>query len=170
MPVTAVQVPPEQWVRGNYQPIAWLRYSAHEMEQRLNAHFIEDVEPGLGPFRAAGFRTPGGRRFGLSQYLQAPRGPVLEITCLHDEHFATDLDAVLESLDMDLSDLVSLESGLSINPEARLVPHAVWRQDDNGVSSLVKVFPCRADASKSIRAFEATGHKQAYWIKPWSRV
>jgi len=131
----------------------------------LDAHFIEDIEDGLGPFRTAGFQVPNGRRFGLTQYLKAPAGPALEITCLHDECFSTDLDDVLESLDMDLSDIHSCSSGLAISPEARLVPHALWRQDDNGVQTLVEVFPCRASASKRMRAFEAAGHKQTYWIE-----
>jgi hypothetical protein len=165
--ITAVQVPPEQWIRGDYQPIANLRSTAAELGQRLNAQFMEDVEDGLGPFRAAGFETPSGRRFGLTQYLKFSGGPSVEVTCLHDKHFATDLDEVLESLDMDLSDLFSYGSGPRFSSEVRLVPHALWRQDDNGVLSLVKVFPCRANASKIMRAFEAAGHKQAYWVKPY---
>jgi hypothetical protein len=166
--ITAVQVPPDRWVRGDYQPIACLRYSADEMANRLNAHFMEDIEDGLGPFRAAGFQMPSGRQFGLTQYLRAPGGPYVEVTCLHDEHFAADFDDVLESLDMDLSDVLKSDSGPVISPEARLVPHALWRQDDNGVRSLIAVFPCRANASKSMRSFEAAGHKQTFWIEPHS--
>lgn len=164
--ITAVQILPERWIRGDYRPIACLAYTSEEMARRLNAQFLEDVEDGLGPFRAAGFQTPNGRRFGLSEYLRSPVGPGIEITCLYDKHFATDLDDVLESLDMDLSDLLRFETGLMISSEVQLVPHGLWRQDDNGVRSLVAVFPCRASASKRMRSFEATGHKQTYWIEP----
>jgi hypothetical protein len=164
--ITAIQVPPERWVKGDYRWIGNLRYSADEMARRLNARFMEDIEDGLGPFRAAGFQAPNGRRFHLTQYLLAPGGPALIIECLHDEHFSTDLDDVLESLDMDLSDIAIYGSGLAISPEAWLIRHALWRQDDNGFQTLVEVFPCRASASKRMRAFEATGHKQTYWIEP----
>ena len=126
---------------------------------------MEDIEDGLGPFRAGGFQTPSGRRFGLTHYLKAPGVPTLVVTCLHDDQFSSDLDDVLESLDMDLSDLAIFGSSLAISPEARLVPHALWRQDDNGVRALVEVFPCRASARKQMRAFEASGHKQTYWIE-----
>ncbi len=166
--ITAVQVPLERWVRGDYQSIAWLRYSSADIERRTNVRFMDGVDDQRGPFRAAGFQMPGGRRFGLTQYHKPPGEPALEVTCLHDEHFASDLDGILESLDMDLSDLVKRETGLAISPEVRLVPHSVWRQDDSGVRALVEVCPCRASASKRMRAFEATGHKQAYWIEPYA--
>lgn len=130
----------------------------------MNAQFTDNVEDQWGPFRAAGFQTPSGRRFGLTQYLKAPRGPALEITCLHDDRFASDLD-MLESLDMDLSDVLSRDSSLAISPQVRLVAHVLWRQDDSGVRALVEIYPCRASASKRMRAFEAAGHKQTYWIE-----
>ena len=163
--ITAVQVPPEHWVRGDYQPIAYLRWSAADIERRMNVSFMEDVEDQWGPFRAAGFQMPSGRRFGLTQYVKTPGEPCLEVTCLHDNVFPSDLDDVLESLDMDLSDLARRETGLAINPKVRLAPHALWRQDESGVRALVEVFPCRASASKRMRAFEAMSHKQTYWIE-----
>jgi hypothetical protein len=167
----AIQVPFEKWVKGDWREIACLRGSAEEMERRLGASFREGFDSYWGPFREAGFQTPNGRKFGLTHYLKvperlkAPKGPVLMVTCLYDDKFAGDLEDVLESLDMDLSDVAILNSSLAINPEVRLVPHALWRQDDNGVRALVEVCPCRASASKQMRAFEASGHKQTYWIE-----
>jgi hypothetical protein len=131
----------------------------------MSVRFMEDVEDQWGPFRAAGFEMANGRRFGLTQYLKAAGEPCLEVTCLHDDHFGSDLEDVLESLDMDLSDLARRETGLAINPEVRLTPHALWRQDDRGVHALIEVFPSRASASKRMRAFEVAGHKQTYWIE-----
>ena len=163
--ITAVQVPAESWVRGDYLLIACLRYSAAEMERRVNARFVDDIEDAWGPFRAAGFQAPNGRRFGLTQYLKAPGEPFVEVTCLHDDRFASDLDDVLESLDMDLSDVVKNGAKLAISSEVQLIPHTLWRQDDSGVRTLVEVYPCRASASKQMRAFEARGHKQTYWIE-----
>jgi len=165
----AIQVPPEKWVRGDYKQIAFLRCSADEIERRLGCSFMEDVEDGWEPFRAAGFETPGGRRFGLTQYLNSLKitnGPILEVTCLYDDRFSSDLDDVLESLDMDLSDVAVSDLGLAINPEVKLVQHALWRQDDNGVRILVEIFPCRANACKQMRKFEDAGHKQVFWVEP----
>jgi hypothetical protein len=163
--MTAVQVPPDHWVRGDYQPIAHLRCSAADIETRMGAKFIEGIEDQWGPFRAAGFQMPGGRRFGLTQYLRAPWELSLEVTCLHDDNFPSDLEDVLESLDMDLSDIARRDTGLAISPEAKLMPHALCRQDDNGIRNLLEVFPCRANASKRMRQFEASAHKQTYWIE-----
>jgi hypothetical protein len=131
---------------------------------------MDDVEDGLGPIKVTGFQTPNGRRFALIQYLKAPNGPAIEITCLHDEKFAADLDEVLDSLDMDLSDVVTTNSGKAIVQEVLLIPHNLWREDDNGVRTLMGAFPCRADASKKMRSFEATAHKQAYWVEPCSKT
>lgn len=164
--ITAIQVLPEQWVRGKYEMIAALRYPAAELEQRLNVSFMEDIEEGVGPFKAMGFQTPRGRRFCIRQYLKVPEKRAVVVTCLHDQHFCTDLDDVLESLDMDLSDVFVIDSKLVISDEVLLVPHTLWRGDDNGARVFIETFPCRASASKRMRAFEAAGHKQVYWIEP----
>ena len=139
--ITAKPVSPERWVRGSYAPIACLGCSAADMEKRLDVQFIDDVEPGLGPCRVMGFELPGGRRFSLCQYTKAELRPLLEVSCLRDEHFASDLEDVLESLDMDFSDIAHDKSGYCIVPEIRLIPHALWRQDDNGVRTLMSVNP-----------------------------
>jgi len=51
-------------------------------------------------------------------------------------------------------------------PATQIPSHeALWRQDDNGVRTLVRVFPGGADASEAMRTFEAARHKQVYWIE-----
>ena len=42
---------------------------------------------------------------------------------------------------------------------------ALWRLDDNDNRFLVAVFACRDDAEAAVRAFEAHGHKQTYWVE-----
>jgi len=42
---------------------------------------------------------------------------------------------------------------------------ALWRLDDNDNRFLVTVFACRDDAEAAVRAFEAHGHKQTYWVE-----
>lgn len=46
-----------------------------------------------------------------------------------------------------------------------LMPHELWRQDDNGHRFLIENFPCKADAIKAMKDFEGRGHKQTYWIE-----
>ncbi len=168
--ITAEPVPPERWVRGPYSEITCLKWSAAELEIRMGVRFWEGVKDGWGAYRAAGFQMPNGRRFGLTQYLTNRPGPVVEVTCLLDEHFSTDFDDVLESLDMDLADIVSVDSGPAIDERVKLVPHSVWRQDDNGSRILVQTFPCRAAATKCMRNLEDFAHKQTYWIEATSET
>ena len=68
-------------------------------------------------------------------------------------------------MDMDLSDIAIFNGKPGMDPETKFTPHTLLRQDDNGVRSLVEVFPCRASASKRMRDMEAAGHKQTYWIE-----
>jgi hypothetical protein len=136
------------------------------LELALDIRFFEDVERGLGPIRIAGFKTPGGRHFAIIEYLKSPIGRGVQIEALHDEHFATDLDEILEALDMDLSDVAEFNSKTSISPEVRSNSHVLWRGDDNGARTVIGTFPCRASATKQMRAFEAAGHKQTYWVDP----
>lgn len=69
-------------------------------------------------------------------------------------------EQVLELLDLD-SDWLSW-----INPELALVPHEIWRQDDNGQAFIIRTARCRADAARMVRRLESSPHKQMYWIRP----
>lgn len=42
---------------------------------------------------------------------------------------------------------------------------ALWRLDDNGNRFVVAVFVRLDEAEAAARAFEAHGHKQAYWVE-----
>lgn len=44
-------------------------------------------------------------------------------------------------------------------------PHELWRQDDNGHKFLIETFPCKADAVRAMKEFEARLHKQTYWVE-----
>lgn len=46
-----------------------------------------------------------------------------------------------------------------------LIPHKLWRQDDNGHKYLVETFSCKTDAIKAMKEFESRGHKQTYWFE-----
>lgn len=37
--------------------------------------------------------------------------------------------------------------------------------DDNGCQALVQSFATRSEAEAALRAYEARGHKQSYWIE-----
>ncbi|KGD66692.1 hypothetical protein Y5S_00359 [Alcanivorax nanhaiticus] len=42
----------------------------------------------------------------------------------------------------------------------------LWRQDDNGVIARVARYPDQLAAEKARAKYEASGHKQHYWIEP----
>lgn len=42
--------------------------------------------------------------------------------------------------------------------------YSLWRQDDNGVIALVSRYPDRQSAGRARQEYEATGHKQLYWV------
>jgi hypothetical protein len=41
----------------------------------------------------------------------------------------------------------------------------LWRLDDNDNRFVVAVFASRDEAEAAVRAFEAHGHKQTYWVE-----
>ena len=53
----------------------------------------------------------------------------------------------------------------NVRPVEPIAGWALWRLDDNGNRFLVAVFACRDEAESAVRAFEAHGHKQAYWVE-----
>ena len=42
---------------------------------------------------------------------------------------------------------------------------ALWRQDDNGSSSIIDRFTDQSEANAKLQELEARGHKQHYWIE-----
>lgn len=112
----------------------------------------------LGAVSAFGdnFRvTLTGNRFELRQLTDR-----VQIVCHETEPDADLLEQILEMLDID-SDWFTW-----INPELKLTPHEIWRQDDNGNSFVVRLARCRADAVRMIRRLETFPHKQTYWMRP----
>lgn len=160
-----IPVPSSEWIRGDYRTIAVLKGTAADFEQKLGVRFDDDVEEGLGRIKFAGFKMGNGRFFTLIEYLQAPKRPSVGIGCLHDQHFSTDLDDVLEALDLQSTDLIIREQQFCIGPHAVLVPHVLYRQDEHGNKVVVNTFPCRADATKQMKILEQSVHKQTYFVE-----
>lgn len=50
-------------------------------------------------------------------------------------------------------------------PVEQVARWVLWRLDDNGNRFVVAVFARRDEAEAAARAFEAHGHKQAYWVE-----
>lgn len=42
--------------------------------------------------------------------------------------------------------------------------YSLWRQDDNGVIARVARYPDKQSAEQARQHYDATGHKQHYWI------
>jgi len=160
-----IPVPWSEWVRGDYCTIAVVKRTASDFEQKLGVRFDDDMEDGLGRIKAAGFKMANGRFFTLIEHLQAPERPSLSIGCLNDQHFSTDLEDVLEALDLASADLMRHKGQLCISSHAVLVPHVLYRQDDNGNKVVANTFPCRADATRQMKLLEHAVHKQTYWVE-----
>ena len=114
---------------------------------------------GVGITKVASFITNKGTQFYLQEY------PTIEIVCTHigclnnPETAGEDLEEVLEVLQLDSTVIDYLYD------EGQLIPHALWRQGDNGHKFLIESFPCKIDAVKAMKDFEKLHHKQTYWIE-----
>lgn len=85
---------------------------------------------------------------------------LIQIFILNNEESVTgDLDEVLELLELTSKDIIWIDNDI------KFTPHELWRQDDNGHKFLIETFPCRADAAKAMRDFEARHHKQICWLE-----
>lgn len=153
------QIKTEEWIKGDYREFAEINVKTSYLAEKYEILFETYFEPGMGNTNVAGFITDNGTRFFLVEYLDA-REVVTEIGCLNNpETIAKDLDEILEVLELSTSNIIYLFDNI------KLIPHELWRQDDNGHKFLIKTFPCKADAVKAMKEFERRLHKQTYWIE-----
>lgn len=72
---------------------------------------------------------------------------------------------IVELGDGQVAGLPEKSDEMSFYNSLKFQPHELWRQDDNGHKFLIETFPCRADAVRAMKEFEARLHKQTYWIE-----
>lgn len=153
------QVNAEDWVKGDYRPTAQINVKTSDLAKKFDLTFEDYYESGMGITKVGNFMTETGIQFYLQEY---PTINVINtyIGCLNDpETLGKDLDEILEALGLTSEKIIYLYE------DVKLIPHELWRQDDNGHKFLVETFICKTDAVKAMKDFEGRGHKQTYWVE-----
>jgi hypothetical protein len=151
-----------EWAKGDYRPIAVLRYSSDELAKRHAIDFKEYWQDGLGQTKEARFITSSGKQFLLVHYLDAPAPyhSMTHIFSLFDIASMTgDLEDILEALGFASEELNWVEPNISFQK------YEVWRQDDNGNKFLIDIAPSKPDAKKIMLKYERLPHKQTFWME-----
>lgn len=153
------QIKSEEWQKGDYRVFAHINISSLDLAKKFGIEFEDYYEEGLGESKSAKFLTEGGMQFFIKEHAFTTVNQIY-IGCLNNqETVASDLDEVLEILELGSKDVFFIYN------DVKLIPDELWRQDDNGHKFLIETFRCRADAVKAMREFEARMHKQTYWIE-----
>jgi hypothetical protein len=153
------QISLSEWVNNDYRAFVHILVSSSDLAEKFNLKFEDYWEDGLGESKIAYLRTNEGMQFYIAEF---PSNKIImtHIGCLNNgETIARDIDTVLEMLEL------SSENVNFVYNDVKLISHQLWRQDDNGHKFLIETFPCRADAVKAMKEFEARLHKQTYWIE-----
>jgi hypothetical protein len=153
----------KEWIRGDYRPLAIIKYSAEELAYTRNLIFTDGYDDGLGKTKDVLLITSDNRQYTLTQHLQspAPYNNYIDIYLLNDElTLERDLNTILEILELGSVDLIW------VDPRIKLIPYETWRQDDNGNKFLMEIVKCRADANLKLKNIDTNTHKQFYLIEP----
>jgi len=153
-------------------PLATFDAMASTIEARFGAPSVRDADSnGIGPFDCHCLRFACGLevalwRFHLGAGLRTidPRiePSVYEVHANSPRdlaHIAFHVGVPVESLTVWTS---SGGSAAAVIPPPALV---VMRVDDNGIEAEIKRVTNRCEADALVRAYEARGHKQTYWIR-----
>jgi hypothetical protein len=129
------------------------------LANRLGIATVRYWMDGLGWHESFSVGSPfTGRRF-VGTGPRTPEGaqPVVDIWTHHPQQTNVFGD-LFDTLVVDTSDLIQ-------PPHLDVQQWDLWRQDDNGVRSLVASFTGRAKAEATLEHFEGLGHKQIYWLE-----
>jgi hypothetical protein len=156
---------PDEAVRRPCEVALSFREKLAVFEPPANIPWLHFEDEGLGPAKSASFVTADGEQFHVEVHegMPPPSGATLYLLEPLEEAEGR-LNRVLSALDLTTSDVVW------ISPRIQLIPHDLWRQDDNGHRFFVEHFACRADAEHAQRGFERKGHKQTYFVLPAAGV
>lgn len=146
-------------IKDDFREIAHINIKSSDLTEKFNIDFADFYADGLGESKIASFITISETPFFIEEF---PFNRVVQtyIGCLYNiETLSNDLDEVLEALEITTKDVFWHDEKIKFQP------HQLWRQDDNGHKFLIETFPCKADAVKAMKEFEARLHKQTYWIE-----
>jgi hypothetical protein len=154
------QIYSDEWIKDDYRQFAELNIKTSKIEERFKVIFEDSFEEGLGKSKLGAFVTNQGTQFFIEEFLPNQERFITQLGLLNDSKtLADNLDEVLEVLELTSSNLTWF------NKIIKFQPCELWRQDDNGHKFLIETFPCRADAFMAMKEFEASLHKQTYWIE-----
>jgi hypothetical protein len=154
------QIKIDEWIKDDYRPFAELKVRTSTIADKFGVVFEDSYEDGLGKTKLAGFITNFGTQFFLEEFLPKTEQSFIQIGFLNDEQtISRHLDEILEVLEVTSKHLTWFDERI------KLQPCELWRQDDNGHKLLIETFPCKADAVKTMKEFEARLHKQTYWVE-----
>lgn len=150
----------DEWTKGDYRPFAELNIKSSAIEEKFGVVFEDSFEEGLGESKLGAFVTQQGTQFFLEHFLPSGERIIMQIGLLNNvKTLALHLDETLEVLELTSKNLTWFDKNIKLHP------HELWRQDDNGHQFLIETFPCKADAVRAMKEFEARLHKQAYWVQ-----
>lgn len=153
------QIDLDEWVKGDYRFLSQMNIEISDLAKKFRIEFEEIWEDGLGDAKIAFFLLNDKIQFFIEGF---PFNQAVQtyIGCLNNpETQARDLDNILEALELTSKDIIFLYEDIKFHP------HQLWRQDDNGHKFLIETFPCKADAVRAMKEFEAKLHKQTYWVQ-----
>ena len=153
------QIKSDEWIKGDYREIAHINIETSDLAKKFVIEFEEIWEDGLGNAQIAGFVLEDQTQFFIKGF---PFNQVAQtyIGCLYSSQtLGKDLDQILENLE------ITSENIIFLYKDVIFYPHELWRQDDNGHRFLIETFPCKADAVRAMKEFEARLHKQTYWVE-----
>ncbi len=154
------QIEDKDWIKDDYRVFAQIKPDVSYFEQKFSAVFNEIYVDGMGTAKYAFFVTENNRYFIVDVYHSNSANHSTQIYLLNNpETLNSDLDKVLESLELTSADLIWFDENIKFSPIE------LWRQDDNGHKFLIETFSCKADAAKAKREFENRKHKQIYWLE-----
>ena len=92
-------VPPDQWLPGEYRPVAALSIPLRDLAAEHRLAVTEFESDGLGPTVQARCRLGDGPQFILNEFLFNPRRPSTEVWCLGEPAGAREsLAAIVSAL------------------------------------------------------------------------
>jgi hypothetical protein len=154
------QVKSNEWIKDDYRPFAEISIMTSKIAEKFGVVFVNSFESGLGESKLGAFITHRGTQFFLEEFLPNQERFITQVGLLNNiETLPNNLDEVLEVLELTSKKLTWYDENIKFHP------HELWRQDDHGHRFLIETFPCRADAIKAMKEFEARLHKQTYWVK-----
>lgn len=150
----------ELFYNRDFRAVGEIDINVSMLAEKFGVFFADTDEFSEGTTKIGYFVSENETPFFIEEFPSKYRKPRTQIGLLYAKETLTDeLEDVLESLELTSKNLTWFDKNI------KLYPHELWRQDDNGHQFLIETFPCKADAVRAMKEFEARLHKQTYWVQ-----